>query len=107
MRVAFEKRRDAMVKELRSIPGVKCRVPEGAFYAFPDCRALYGVPYKGKPIASDEDVAFFLLDEAHVAAVPGGAFGAPGYVRFSYATNEDRIRGGIATIKAAIDRAQK
>jgi aspartate aminotransferase len=106
MRAAFEKRRDAMVEALRSIPGVRCRVPEGAFYAFADCRALYGVPYKGKPIASDEDVAFFLLDEAHVAAVPGGAFGAPGYVRFSYATNEDRIRGGIAAIKAAVGRAR-
>jgi aspartate aminotransferase len=105
MRAAFEKRRDVMVAELRSIPGVKCRVPEGAFYAFADCRALYGIPFKGKPIASDEDVAFFMLEEAHVAAVPGGAFGAPGYVRFSYATNEERIRGGIASIKAAIARA--
>lgn len=107
MRAAFEKRRDVMVEALRSIPGVKCRVPEGAFYAFADCRALYGVPYKGKPTANDEDVAFFLLDEAHVAAVPGGAFGAPGYVRFSYATNEDRIRGGIASIKAALERARQ
>jgi aspartate aminotransferase len=106
MRAAFEKRRAVMVEGLRSIDGVKCRVPEGAFYAFADCRSLCGVPYKGKPIASDEDVAFFLLDEAHVAAVPGGAFGAPGYVRFSYATNEDRIRGGIAAIREAVARAR-
>ena len=106
MRAAFEKRRDVMIEALRSIPGVKCRVPEGAFYAFADCRSLYGIPYKGKPIASDEDVAFFLLDEAHVAAVPGGAFGAPGYVRFSYATNEERIRGGIEAIKTAVARAR-
>ncbi|HVH41438.1 MAG TPA: pyridoxal phosphate-dependent aminotransferase [Labilithrix sp.] len=107
MRLQFEKRRGVMVEGLRSIPGVKCRVPEGAFYAFADCRSLYGVPYKGKPISNDEEVAFFLLEEAHVAAVPGGAFGAPGYVRFSYATNEDRIRGGIAAIKAAVERAKK
>ncbi len=106
MRAAFEKRRRAMVEGLRSIAGVKCRMPEGAFYAFADMSALYGVPYKGKPIANDEDVAFFLLDEAHVAAVPGGAFGAPGYVRFSYATNEERIAAGIASIKAAVDRAR-
>lgn len=106
MRVAFQARRNVMIEQLRSIPGVKCHMPEGAFYAFADCRSLYGIPYKGKPIANDEDVAFFLLDEAHVAAVPGGAFGAPGYVRFSYATNEDRIRGGIASIKAAIGRAR-
>jgi aspartate aminotransferase len=106
MRAAFEKRRGVMVEGLRSLPGVTCRMPEGAFYAFADCRGLYtatsGVTYKGKPIASDEDVAFFLLDEAHVAAVPGGAFGAPGYVRFSYATSEDRIRDGIASIKRAL-----
>ncbi len=107
MRLAFEKRRTAMVEGLRSIPGVKCRMPEGAFYAFADCRALYGLEYNGKAIASDEDVAFFLLEKAHVAAVPGGAFGAPGYVRFSYATSEERIRDGIAAIKRAIDGAKR
>jgi aspartate aminotransferase len=111
MRSAFEKRRSVMVEGLRSLPGVKCRMPEGAFYAFADCSSLYtatsGVTYKGKPITTDEDVAFFLLDEAHVAAVPGGAFGAPGYVRFSYATSEDRIKSGIASIKNAIEAARK
>jgi len=107
MRVAFEKRRTAMVEGLRSIPGVKCRMPEGAFYAFADCRSFYGIEYNGKPIASDEDVAFFLLEKAHVAAVPGGAFGAPGYVRFSYATNEERIQNGIAAIKRAIEGAKR
>ena len=107
MRAAFERRRSVMVEGLRSIPGVKCRMPEGAFYAFADCRSLYGIAYKDKPIASDEDVAFFLLDEAHVAAVPGGAFGAPGYVRFSYATSEDRIRGGIASINRVVSAAKR
>ena len=106
MRDAFQKRRDVMIAELSSIPGVKCRTPEGAFYAFADFRALYGLPYKGKTTASDEDVAFWMLDEANVAAVPGGAFGAPGYMRFSYATNEERIRGGIASIKAALSKAR-
>jgi len=107
MRQAFEKRRTVMVEGLRSIQGVTCRMPEGAFYAFADCRSLYGIEYRGKPIASDEDVAFFLLDEAHVAAVPGGAFGAPGFVRFSYATSEERIRAGIASIKRALAEARR
>ncbi len=107
MRAAFEKRRTVMVEGLRSIPGVRCRMPEGAFYAFADCRSLYGLEYNGKPIASDEDVAFFLLEKAHVAAVPGGAFGAPGYVRFSYATSEERINGGIASIKRAVEAAKR
>ena len=107
MREAFQKRRDVMVAELSSIPGVKCRTPEGAFYAFADFSALYGLPYKGKTTQNDEDVAFWMLDEANVAAVPGGAFGAPGYIRFSYATNEERIRGGIAAIKQALERSRK
>ncbi len=107
MRATFEKRRVAMVEGLRSIPGVTCRMPEGAFYAFADLRALYGLSYRDKTIENDEDVAFFLLDEAHVAAVPGGAFGAPGYVRFSYATSEERIRAGIEAMRRAVDRARK
>ena len=106
MRVAFEKRRNVMVEALNGLPGVKCRTPEGAFYAFADCRGLYGIDFKGKPIASDEDVAFFLLERAHVACVPGGPFGAPGYVRFSYATSEERIRAGVAAISRAIGEAR-
>jgi aspartate aminotransferase len=106
MRAQFQKRRDAMVAGLRSLPGVECRMPEGAFYAFADCRGLYGTKWGDKTLASDEDVAFWLLDRAHVASVPGGPFGAPGYVRFSYATNEERIAKGIAAIRAAIDAAR-
>ena len=103
MREIFQKRRDVMVAGLRAIPGVACRMPEGAFYAFADCRGLYGIQWNGRALASDEDVAMWLLDRAHVAAVPGGAFGAPGYVRFSYATSEERIRGGLAAFRAAVD----
>ena len=106
MRGQFEKRRNAMVAGLNSLPGVKCRTPEGAFYAFADCRGLYGLPWNGKTLQSDEDIAFWLLDRAHVAAVPGGAFGAPGYVRFSYALSEERIAKGIESIRAAIDEAR-
>jgi aspartate aminotransferase len=106
MRAQFQKRRDAMVAGLRSLPGVECRMPEGAFYAFADCRGLYGTKWGDKKLATDEDVAFWLLDRAHVASVPGGPFGAPGYVRFSYATNEERIAKGIAAIRAAIDAAR-
>jgi aspartate aminotransferase len=106
MRATFEKRRGAMVAGLNSLPGVKCRTPEGAFYAFADCRGLYGLPWGEKSLANDEDVAFWLLDRAHVAAVPGGAFGAPGFVRFSYATSEERIAKGIESIRAAITAAR-
>jgi aspartate aminotransferase len=106
MRAQFEKRRGVMVAGLRSLPGVKCRTPEGAFYAFADCRGLYGLRWGDKSLSSDEDIAMWLLDRAHVAAVPGGAFGAPGYIRFSYATSEERITSGIQAIRAAIDAAR-
>ncbi len=107
IRAMFEKRRDAMVAGLSSIPGIRCRKPEGAFYAFADCRGLYGLDWNGKRLATDEDVAFWLLDKAHVAAVPGGGFGAPGYVRFSYAASEARIAAGIASIRTAADEARR
>ena len=107
MRAMFEKRRDAMVAALNSVPGVTCRKPEGAFYAFADCRGLYGIEFGGKPITTDEEIAFFLLEKAHVAAVPGGAFGAPGYLRLSYATNEERIRAGVAAMRAAVEGAAR
>ena len=107
MRDAFQKRRDAMVAGLGSLPGVACRKPEGAFYAFADVRGLYGLEYNDKPIETDHDVAMFLLEKAHVASVSGGPFGAPGYVRFSYATSEERINAGVASMRSAIDSAKR
>jgi aspartate aminotransferase len=107
MRQKFEHRRNVMVDALNSVPGIRCRKPEGAFYAFADCRGLYGIEHDGKPITNDDQVAFFLLDRAHVAAVPGGAFGGPGYVRFSYATSEERIRGGVESIRRALEQARR
>jgi aspartate aminotransferase len=104
-RALFQKRRDAMVAGLESVPGVRCRKPEGAFYAFADVRGLYGLEWKGKPLETDEDVAFWLLDKAHVAAVPGSGFGAPGYLRLSYAASEERIAAGIAAIRKVVDEA--
>jgi aspartate aminotransferase len=107
IRSMFEKRRNAMVAGLASIPGVRCRKPEGAFYAFADFRGLYGLDWNSKSLATDEDVAFWLLDRAHVAAVPGGPFGAPGYVRFSYAASEERIAAGIAAVRRAVEEGRQ
>ena len=102
IRARFEKRRRAMVEGLSRIPGIRCRMPEGAFYAFADCRGLLGKKHGDKVLSSDEDLAFFFLEEAHCATVPGGAFGAPGYVRFSYALSEERISKGLEALAAAI-----
>ncbi|MBK8215015.1 MAG: pyridoxal phosphate-dependent aminotransferase [Myxococcales bacterium] len=106
IRARFEKRRRAMVEGLSRIPGIRCRMPEGAFYAFADCRGLLGKKHGDKVLSSDEDLAFFFLEEAHCATVPGGAFGAPGYVRFSYALSEERIAKGLEALAAAIAKLQ-
>jgi aspartate aminotransferase len=102
IRERFDGRRKAMVAGLNAIPGIQCRMPEGAFYAFADCRGLLGKKHGDKVLATDEDLAFFFLDAAHCATVPGGAFGAPGYVRFSYALAEERIAAGLASIASAV-----
>jgi aspartate aminotransferase len=102
MRKAFEKRRNLMVEGLRTLPGVTCRMPEGAFYAFADFSAHLGKKAGERTLATDEDIASWLLDEAHVATVGGTPFGAPGYIRLSYAVSEDDIRGGLDAMRAAL-----
>lgn len=101
IRARFEQRRNAMVRGLNAIEGITCRLPEGAFYAFANCTGLLGKRHGDKVLATDDDLAFWLLDAANVAAVPGGAFGAPGYIRFSYALSEERIAAGLASIANA------
>ena len=101
MRDAFSRRRDLMVEGLRSIPGVRCRLPDGAFYAFADVTGLYGKRRGDRPLATDDDVATWLLEDVHVASVAGAPFGAPGYIRFSYACSEEDISEAIARIRAA------
>jgi aspartate aminotransferase len=106
MRAIFERRRNVMIEGLNGVPGIRCRMPEGAFYAFADCKGLRGIEYNGRPIATDLELAMWLLERAHVGAVPGEPFGAPGYIRFSYATNEERITAGIASLRAAVEAAR-
>ncbi|PLS31894.1 aspartate aminotransferase [Bifidobacterium margollesii] len=105
MREAFDKRRRAIVSALSEIPGVQCPTPTGAFYAFPDVTALLGRPLgpNGSVAETSSDLASLLLDEAHVAAVPGEAFGAPGYLRFSYALADDQLVEGIARFRRWVE----
>ena len=101
MRKAFDARRRAIVAALNDIEGVNCPTPTGAFYAFADITALLGKPLGPKGTVSDTsaDFAAALLDEAHVAAVPGEAFGAPGYLRFSYALADEDLAEGMRRFK--------
>ncbi len=104
MRTAFAKRRSLMVEGLRSIPGVSCRMPEGAFYAFADVSGLFGKRVGDKVLTTDDDVATWLLEEVHAATVAGAPFGAPGYLRFSYACSEEDISEAIGRIREAVSR---
>jgi aspartate/methionine/tyrosine aminotransferase len=101
MRAAFDVRRKAISTALNAIPGVSCQIPQGAFYAFPNVEALLGTPLgpNGSTAATSAELAALLLDEAHIAAVPGEAFGAPGYLRFSYALADADLAEGMRRMR--------
>ena len=98
----FKKRRDVIVGSLNDIPGITCAMPPGAFYVFPRVSALYGKNYKGKTISTSNDFSEFLLDEANVAVIAGGAFGNDDYIRLSYATSMELIVEGMKRIAGAV-----
>jgi aspartate aminotransferase len=99
MRKEFDERRKLMVNALNDIPGITCRIPKGAFYAFPDISSFIGKSFKGEKINSDDDFARLLLENYYVVAVPGFSFGAPGFLRFSYATSREVIEEGMRLLK--------
>jgi len=103
MRRAFDERRIAMVKLLRAIPGVQCREPKGAFYAFPDVSAYVGKKSPdGKLLADDVQLCDWLVEVGKVAVVPGSGFGAPGFVRLSYACSMQNIEAGVDRLGKAL-----
>lgn len=104
MLAEYAKRRKRIVEGLNAIPGVKCGQPGGAFYAFPDVSAHLSGPHA---LAKDTtELATLLLDKARVALVGGDAFGAPGYLRISYATSLDRIEEGLRRLDRFFSRAE-
>lgn len=106
MRQAFERRRDLIVGLLQEIPGLKVNMPHGAFYVFPQVTAFYGKRHGDTVIGDDQDLAMYLLNEAHVATVSGTAFCCPGYIRLSYATSDDNLVQAAARIKQALAQLQ-
>jgi aspartate aminotransferase len=97
----FDRRRRVIVEELNRIPGVRCAMPQGAFYAFPDVSGLFGRRWGDRALRTSADVTAFLLERARVAVVPGADFGSDRHVRLSYATSLDTIREGLSRIEAA------
>lgn len=103
---AFQYRRDLTISLLREIPGFKMNVPKGAFYLFPDVTAYFGKHANGRTILTSADFCDYLLDAAHVAIVPGAAFGLADCVRISYATSEDNLREATERIAAAVSKLE-
>jgi aspartate aminotransferase len=107
MLAEYEKRRKRIVEGLRKINGVTCEWPGGAFYAFPNVSAHLANGSSGQALAKDTtELAKLLLDKARVALVPGDAFGAPGYLRLSYATSIERIDEGLRRLDHFFSRAE-
>jgi aspartate/methionine/tyrosine aminotransferase len=98
MRAAFERRGNLMHRLLAAIPGVTCMEPQGAFYCFPNVGGLLNRNLGGVTVSTSMQLADLVLERAKVAFVPGEAFGAPRYARFSFALGDDDLREGISRI---------
>lgn len=98
---AYKERHDFVLSELQKIAGVKCLASDGTFYAFP---SMEGIIKRNNHLNNDLELADYLLKEAEVAVVPGSAFGAPGYIRMSYATSIQNLQEAMKRIKAALDK---
>jgi aspartate aminotransferase len=102
MREAFKKRRDLLISLMKEVPHVGVNNPGGAFYLFPEVSWYFGKRHGDTVIKDAKDLCMYLLHAGHVALTPGGAFGAPDYIRLSYATSEDIIREAVDRIKRAL-----
>jgi aspartate aminotransferase len=97
----FDRRRRVIVEGLNRISGIRCPMPQGAFYAFPDVSGLFGRRSNGRPLRGSADVTTFLLEAARVAVVPGVDFGSDRHLRISYACGLEQIEEGLERIAAA------
>lgn len=101
---AFLKRRDLVLKLLGEIKGVKCNVPQGAFYVFPEVKSYFGKSHNGTTIKTAQDLCMYLLEDAHVALVTGEAFGDDNCIRISYAASEAELIEAMKRIKTSLEK---
>jgi aspartate aminotransferase len=106
MNEAFRKRRDLAVSLANRIPGFTTFVPQGAFYLFPDISRLLGKKYERTVIQNDNDLAFYLLEHAHVATVQGSAFGMEHNLRLSFACSEKNLEIAFSRIQQALEKLE-
>ena len=104
MRQAFERRRDLVVQLAKEIPGLKVNNPQGAFYLFPEISHYLGKSDGKRQIETSSDLAMYILEEGHVATVAGDAFGAPNYLRLSYAASEANLTEAMRRMKEVLAR---
>ena len=104
MRDTFLKRRDLVVKLIKEIPNVKCNLPKGAFYVFPDVSFYFGKKNNNNIVKNADDLCMYLLNNAFVACVSGSAFGNDNCIRISYATSENILIEGINRIKNQLEQ---
>jgi len=103
MVAAYRRRRDLVLAQVAEIPGFRTPTPSGAFYIFPDVSAYFGrATPAGDTITTASDLALYMLNDAHVAAVTGEAFGAPNCIRFSTAAADDKLREAFERIKVSL-----
>jgi aspartate aminotransferase len=101
---AFRERRDFVIGELKSMPGIKINMPEGAFYAFPNISAFFGKTDGETTINNDEDFSMYLLHKANVTTVYGSAFGNSNCIRISFATSMQNLQEAMDRIRKALGR---
>lgn len=107
MREAFRRRRDLVMRLVADIEGMRLEKPMGAFYIFPECKSFFGKSTAaGQKIETAAELAMYLLEEAHVACVSGSAFGAPDFLRFSYATSDEKLIEAFARVKRALNKLE-
>ncbi len=101
---SFKRRKDLIVEKVKEIEGIEVSIPEGAFYIFPKVDSFFGKKVDDRKIDSSNDLCLYLLEEGHVATVPGEAFGEPKCIRLSFATSDENITEAIKRIKNALGK---
>jgi aspartate aminotransferase len=102
MKEAFKRRRDLIVQLLNELPNIYCAIPGGAFYVFPNFEKYLGKRGNGELLKDTFDISEYILESAKVVTVPGDGFGAPGHIRFSYATDSKTIKEGVDRVAVAL-----
>jgi len=102
MNGAFKRRKDMVVKLVREIPGLKVYDPDGAFYVFPQVSYSFGKSFNGNKIANSSDLCLYLLEHAHIATVPGDAFGDDQCIRISFATSDEKLVEAMKRMREAL-----